>query len=60
MGNFIDKGNDGFYRMYGYTRKQFDDEVKFINDLIYEEDRERVEATVTAIVKPKKSEQNKN
>ena len=47
--------NDGFYRMYGYTRKQFDDEVKFINDLIYEEDRERVEATVTAIVKERKN-----
>ena len=43
--------NDGFFKLHGYTREQYDAEVGFINDLIYPEDREWTGALVENIVR---------
>ena len=40
--------NDRYFEIIGYTREQFNEEVKSVFDLIHPEDRERVKAQFTA------------
>ena len=42
--------NDGFFKLHGYTREQYEAEVGFINDLLYPADRGRVEETVARVL----------
>lgn len=46
--------NESFYRLYGFTKEQYEQEVEFINDLILPEDRKFAEETVAEIVRQKK------
>lgn len=43
--------NDGFFKLYGFTREQYKAEVGFINDLLYPADRGWVEETVARVVR---------
>lgn len=48
--------NGGFYKMYGYTKEQFDEEVGDVNNLIVPEDHEKTPAKVEDIVRKRKTE----
>lgn len=43
--------NDQFYQLFGYTKAQYDAEVKFVNDLNYPEDREYINEMVENVMK---------
>lgn len=47
--------NDGFYKLHGYTRAQYEAEVGFINDLLYAEDRDWVGQAVAEVVRTGKT-----
>lgn len=45
--------NDGFYKLYGYTKEQYEAEVGFINDLILPEDRKEAMQMVLKAIRDK-------
>lgn len=48
--------NNGFYKIYGYTKEQYENEVKNINDLIYTKDYEYAMVHVENVMKSGKTE----
>lgn len=48
--------NRGFYKIYGYTKEQYEKEVKSINDLIVTDDRQKVIDSVQKAIKTKKTQ----
>lgn len=47
--------NDGFYKLHGFTREQYEAEVSFINDLLYPDDRGWVGEVVGEVVRTGKT-----
>ena len=47
--------NNGFYKMYGYTKEQFEAEVAHINDLILPEDYDRAMTAVEKVMREKRT-----
>ncbi len=45
--------NRGFYKLYGYTKEQYEQEVAYINDLILPEDRAKAMETVDRVMREK-------
>lgn len=47
--------NNGFYKMYGYTKEQYETEVCDINDLIFPEDYDKAMTAVETVLSEKKT-----
>ncbi len=47
--------NESFYKMYGYTQEQFRQEVHRISDVIYPDDREKVEKHIMEAMTQRKT-----
>ena len=47
--------NESFYNMYGYTQEQFRQEVHRISDVIYPDDREKVEKNIMEAMTQRKT-----
>lgn len=47
--------NNGFYKLYGYTKEQYAREVRHINDLILPEDYDKAMTAVETVLREKKT-----